>query len=231
MDPSIPRSITEKLFPSTLVDTSYQELNGVEKIYYEENILLNGEQAAKLCNLTIEQNNCHWISARKCRITASEAYKIYRARTPHTRLNYFMGNDSSLPLENFKYGHEMEPLALKKYNEVTKNEVIKAGLVVKLDKCFIAASPDGLVMDENGDITVVEVKCPITCKDSRIVVDYLEALNPGDAHLNYRLSKKHPYYCQVQLLMYCCNAKKCHFFVYSSANHVLVTVDFDEKYV
>ena len=106
MDPSLPRNVTEKLFPSSLVDTSYQGLKDVEKIYYDENILLSSEQATRLCNKTIGQNNCHWISARKCRITASEAQKICRARTPHTRLSYFIGNKSSVPLENFKYGHD-----------------------------------------------------------------------------------------------------------------------------
>ena len=231
MDPTLPITIAEKLFPSTLVDTCYQGLDEVAKIYYRENILLFSEQAKKLCNLTIEQNNCHWFSARKPRITASEAHRIYRARTPHTRLSYFTGNQSSLPLENFKYGHQMEPLGVKKYEEVAKYKVFKSGIVVKLDKCFIAASPDGLVLDENGDIIVLEVKCPISCKDSKIVVEYLEALNPGEPRLNYRLSKKHQYFCQVQLLMYCCGAKKCHFFVYSSVDHVLVNVDYDEKYV
>ena len=214
-----------------MVDTSYQGLKDVEKIYYDENILLSSEQATRLCNKTIGQNNCHWISARKCRITASEAHKIYRARTPHTRLSYFIGDKSSIPLENFKYGHDMEPLGVKKYEEITKNKVQKSGIVVKLDKCFIAASPDGLILDENGDIIVLEVKCPISCKDSRIIVEYLEAVNPGEPNLQYRLSKKHPYFCQVQLLMYCCGAKKCHFFVYSSAHYVLVDVNYDEKYV
>ena len=214
-----------------MLDSSYGGLSEVEKIFYTENILLSKDQAIKLCNLTIQQNNSQWYSARNCRITASVAQKIVRARTPHTRLSHFTGNQSSLPLENFKYGHEMEPVAIKKYEEVTKNEVIKSGFVVKLDKCFIGASPDGLVLDENGEIIVLEIKCPISCKDSRIVVPYLEALNPGEANLRYRLSKKHEYYCQVQLLLYCCGSRKCHFFVYSSAHHVLVTVDYDEKYV
>ena len=231
MEPSISFAITEKLFPSTLTDvcSATKGLNEVEKIFYKENIVLTSVQATKLCQLTVLQNNSHWYNARQPRITASEAHKIVKARTPHTRLKYFAGNQSSIPLENFKYGHEMEGPALKKYEEVTNNKVSRAGIVVKLDQCYLGASPDGLVIDENDELIVVEVKCPISCKDKKIVVEYLTVT--GTRPLTYGIDKKHPYFTQVQLLMHCCGAKKCHFFVYSSADYTLVPVDYDETYV
>ena len=202
----------------------------MKKIFYKENILLTSVQATKLCELTYLQNDAHWYNARSCRITASEAHKIFKARTPHTRLAYFTGGSkTSNPLENFKYGHDMEGPAVKKYEEVTKNKVTKAGIVVKLDQCFLGASPDGLVIDENGDLIVLEIKCPITCKDKNIIVDYITVT--GTRPLAYGLDRKHSYFTQVQLLMHCCRAKKCHFFVYSSADYTLVSVDYDERYV
>ena len=130
---------------------------------------------------------------------------------------------------NFKYGHEMEPLAIQKYEEVTGNKVDKTGLVVKMGKCFLAASPDGLVIDENGDIIVLEVKCPIKCKDKNIFIEYLDQ-NYVNGRIEHELSKKHPYYTQVQLQLFCCGAKTAHFFVYSSVDYQLVTVDFDQDF-
>ena len=133
-------------------------------------------------------------------------------------------------LENFKYGHENEPLAVQKYEDVTGYKVERSGLVVKMGKSFLAASPDGIVIDENGDIIVLEIKCPIKCKDKNIFIDYLDQ-KVVNLKVEHELSKKHPYFTQVQLQLFCCGAKKAHFFVFSSVDHVLVNVNYDEEFV
>ena len=144
-------------------------------------------------------------------------------------MKYFLGNSAtSGTLENFKYGHDNEPIAIKKYEEISGNQVQKSGLVVNISKPYFAASPDGLVLDSNGDIIVLEVKCPISCKDSMIFVDYL---NWNPFKKEHEFVKNKPYYTQVQLQMFCCGAKKAHFFVYSSVSYRLVTVNYDEEYV
>ena len=71
------------------------------------------------------------------RITASKADKIFRATKDVTRIKYFNGSNSGISgtqqvqIKSLKYGLEMEPLARKKYSEVTKNDVVQVGLIGK----------------------------------------------------------------------------------------------------
>jgi len=229
--PTIPNEFIDKMFEEN-VDNSIQgyNLSEAEKSFYTENIILNKEQATKICNLTMAQSNTQlWYSSRAPRITASRAHKIWRARNATNRLKYFLESSTkSDTLENFKYGHENEPKAIKKYEEVTGNKVNKCGLVIKMGKSYLAASPDGLVLDEDGEIIVLEVKCPISCKDAMIFTDYL---NWNPFKKEHELVKKDAYYTQVQLQLYCCGAKKAHFFVFSSVSYRLVTVNLDEEFV
>ena len=229
--PVIPAAFVDKLFPEECNDISTAgfNLSDVENEYYHEHVIVNKDQATQICNLTMNQSKTQaWYSARAPRITASCAHKIWRARNSQNRLKYFLDTNSSDSLENFKYGHENEPKAVEKYEEVTGYKVEKSGLVIKLGKSFLAASPDGLVIDENGDLIILEVKCPISCKDSIIFTGYT-SWNPKAKA--YELEKTHPYFTQVQLQLYCCGAKRAHFFVFSSVSYRLITVNYDEEYV
>ena len=230
----MPAELTDKLFAEDIDNSSTRfQLNALECDYYKNNIIVNKVQASRICNLTMNQSNTQlWYKERASRITASCAHKIWRARNAVNRLKYFKGNSSGADntLENFKYGHENEPLAILKYEEVSGNKVERCGLVIKMDKCYLAASPDGLVVDENGDIIVLEVKCPIKCKDKNVLTEYLDQ-DYVNGRIEHTLSKKHQYFTQVQLQLFCCGAKKAHFFVFSSADYVLVEVSYDEEYV
>jgi putative phage-type endonuclease len=116
----------------------------------------------------------------------------------------------------------MEPKAKEKYKSLTLSEVIESGLVVKTGQPWLCATPDGIVKDKNGDICILEIKCPSSCLDKNINVPYI---------VNNELKKSHQYYTQVQLQMYCCNLKKAHFFVYSNCDHKLLTVERDEAFL
>jgi len=154
------------------------------------------------------------------RVTASKVQKILRARNPTTRLKYF--RESSIEVPSLKYGRSAEERARKRFEEVTNRTVIECGLIVKPEQPWCAASPDGLLLDNNGKLEVLEIKCPYSCRDTNISVNYVK---------DGQLLRSHPYFCQVQFQMYVTNARKCHFFVYSDQDIVHLSVDFDDEYV
>ena len=81
---------------------------------------------------------------------------------------------------------------------------------------------DGALLDENRNFLLLEIKCPISCKDKKIDVKYI---------VNGSLKVNDPYYTQCQLQMFCTNAKKTHLFVYSAMDYKIVEVDYDEDFV
>ena len=71
-------------------------------------------------------------------------------------------------------------------------------------------SPDGLLVFRNGEQAQLQIKCPISCSDSKISVPYLEISN---------LKKGHPYYTQIQIQLYCCEVKIAVLFIYSENDY------------
>ncbi|XP_050055732.1 uncharacterized protein LOC126549701 isoform X2 [Aphis gossypii] len=60
-----------------------------------------------------------------------------------------------------EYGKEMEPLAIKEFENIKGKTILPCGLMIDQDFSYLAASPDGLTED-NG---LVEIKCPYSAKD------------------------------------------------------------------
>ena len=189
--------------------------------FFKLNILCDTEQAIDIFINTIGQSTTkEWFTARKFRISASKAHLIANARKKETCLKYFF--EGSFDSTNLRYGRDMEPIAREKYRELTKNEIFQSGLVVQKEKPWLCASPDAIVKDENGQFFVLEIKCPSSCKDKKIVVPYL---------VNNSLKKSHQYYTQVQIQMFCCNLPLAHFFVFSETDCKLITVQRDDLFL
>ena len=76
--------------------------------------------------------------------------------------------------------------------------VEECGLFVSLDKGYLAASPDGIV----GKDGLVEVKCPIICRDNNIEdlarQDISFCLQYDETEDKLRLKRNHNYYYQIQ---------------------------------
>jgi len=83
---------------------------------------------------------------------------------------------------NVTYGQLDEPIALETFKQIYNKEVVKCGVIVDVKRPWLCTSPDGLILNESGTIeNVLEIKCPISCKDKSIVysnkninVKYLE---------------------------------------------------------
>jgi hypothetical protein len=96
--------------------------------------------------------------------------------------------------------------------------------VIKKNQPWISASPDGWFEDDEGKISLVEIKCPFQSKDQ-------ETINVNYVTTDGELKKSHLYYTQVQIQMYCCNSDNCVFFLYSkSAEPVIINVPFDKEF-
>ena len=109
-------------------------------------------------------------------------------------------------LDNLRYGRETEPFARDEYSCLKDTPVIEAGLTSK-EFPWLSASPDGLVIQDDGSVLVLEIKCPVSEQDGKIDVDWT---------IEGKLKKSHSYYAQVQVQMFCCDVKLCHLYVYGT---------------
>ncbi len=166
-----------------------------------------------------QSSNPAWFLHRQYRITASVARKIAKGSRKDLRIKYFLENIR--PNRNMNYGSAMEPVAREQYKVLFKKQVYECGLVVHPDLPWLGSSPDGLVFENDGSTTLLEIKCPSSCEDDQIDVDYI---------VNGQLKKSHSYYAQVQLQMLLCHSEMCHLFVFSLADHLLVEVPFDKEF-
>ena len=164
-----------------------------------------------------------------CRKIISIFFSDFRARKDETRIKYFVNSNNFSGNEATTYGLIMEPLARKKFEEVTDHSVVEVGLIVRPGFDFFGGSVDGIFLNKNGELCNLELKCPLKCKDQEIEMDYLERVL-DDGSLKTKLRKTHSYYTQVQLQMFATRAKISHFFVYSNCDYKHIVIDFDESF-
>lgn len=92
---------------------------------------------------------------------------------------------------------------------------------------WLCGSPDGLFY-RGDEVCLLEIKCPFSRRDN-VLIDAEKEISyvPYVKYLNGKLTllPSHRYYTQVQLLMYVCNVAECFFFVYSSAQSIVVVVE------
>ena len=200
------------------------QLNEPAKLYYMEQVAISdAELYIKMFQQTLDQAedlSGQWKLLRSSRISASQANKIHRAQTAKTALSHFKKKAVKHP--NLDYGIENEDNARRKFTEVTSYEVEKCGLIVSNRFNWLCGSPDGIFVNAAGERVLIEIKCPISCENSKINVKYVK---------NSQIKQTHEYFCQVQLLMYLTRTKKCNFFIWSEADYLLLEIELDLPYV
>ena len=211
---------TEEIFNVKYLTPSSQEFVVPETWgqFYVESVKISQDQIKSLCKLTLNQSQSKlWRTERKTRITASRAHKILRARSDHKRIEYFLDHKSLEHIHHVRRGIELEPVALKKYHELFSYEISKVGMVVKDQQFWLAASPDAIFKNSQGDICVLEIKCP-------------ESLDVPWLTDSGELKKKDQYYTQIQITMYVCNATSADLFIYTVTGNKVVHVAFDQQF-
>ena len=187
---------------------------------YDTQVAITIEEREDIEQKTRQQSGCTlWKEERQKRITASHVGGILKMKKSTKRSNKvkvllystFRGN---------KYGILREDAAKEKYvAEQQANHpglyTKPSGLVVSLENPWLAASPDGTVLDPYTGIGLVVFKNLFTNKDYTIG----EACSNRGLCLEkqekaiYSLKRRHNYYYQVQSQMYCCNVEWCDFVV------------------
>lgn len=190
-------------------------LNGHEHNFFYKNIIVNTETIKLIFSQTLDQSkNVVWSEYRKLRISASmKAHKI------KTLKSITQENQNKLALSflhetvvkgkgasNMLYGLETENKAFNTFSLLYNVEVIKSELIIHISKPWICASPDGLILN-NGEInSVLEIKCPTSCKNKPIIDSITGMKNLSYLKLQNNeivLKPSHVYYTKIQILLYC----------------------------
>ena len=110
--------------------------------------------------------------------------------------------------------------------------VREIGIVIHPCLPWLAASPDGMVVDD-GKVGLIEIKCPASKKNAlaeELVNDpqFYASLENREPVLTRSHSRG--YFSQVQLAMGLSGAKFCDFIVYTFKGVIIVRVRYEEIY-
>ena len=140
--------------------------------FYNKKIRMNNDDICKLCCETIDQSQCsQWFEARRLRLSASSNIHNIKIRTRKTidKLVNDILYPANVDSESTNYGLSEEDAARKKYEELNDCEVKKTGVIVCEKQPWLCASLNGVVIDDGCVVRLVEIKCPIKCKDKPVV--------------------------------------------------------------
>ncbi|CAH1183072.1 unnamed protein product [Ceutorhynchus assimilis] len=190
------------------------------------------EEISDIQKSTIGQAfNPKWLQERSLRITASNFGKICKMRPKTSPRNTiktllygtFTGNKAT------KYGNESEARAILEFEKKTNLQVVPCGLFIGEKEYYLAASPDGFVIENN---FLIEVKCPFTIAK----MDPTEGIQTGkitfatieDGAL--KLKRNHNYYYQVQGQLAIANKQSCYFIIWSPFGILIEQINRDEVF-
>jgi len=221
---------------------SYFPLNENELIFFNNFIYVTKEKLKLVFNKSLNQSDQFWLDCRLYRISASsKAHKIKTLKIltceKQQSLAIRLLSSKSLVGQaaiNASYGTETENDAFESYCKCFNVTVIKCGLIVHIKYPWLCASPDGIVVIDGIPKKVLEIKCPISCKDKMIIdpilnvsnVKYLQLING-----KVTLKKSHTYYTQCQILMFTSGLDECDLYIFNFIEPVLINIIKDEHFL
>ena len=199
------------------------------KELYENHVVLNQDQIDKLeANTRMQSASELWCNARKLRITASIMKEVCHKKSTTSCSPFIRKKLAARSIETaaIAYGNKHEKDAISSYigyhkSRGTDIEVTKCGLIVDASAPWLAASPDGIVLDPTqGEHKrgCLEVKCPFTCEKMTILdaCRQVTAFCLIEKNGKMCLSESHGYFYQVQTQMHVTNLKWCDFVIWRS---------------
>jgi len=147
-----------------------------------------------------EQRSEAWYIFRNSALTASNIYKIFISDYSQSQLiieksepfdlNKFKNNNLNSPMH---HGQKYEPVSILYYEFINNTQISEFGCVKHSKHSYIAASPDGIVCDENSPLygRMLEIK--------NVVSREIDGI------------PKPEYWIQMQLQMEVCDLNECDF--------------------
>ena len=225
-------------------DWLFEKTSEEHEIILLKSLMVSHDDSHKIENETIKQSKCEkWHQYRKNRVTSSKAYMVYtRKRHFESLVNSLQDAKpkSELPQtvqDAMNHGIIYEPIAREKYFNILKYElrrdvnIRETGLVIQPNLFWVAASPDGMVIDSQIGVGLIEIKCPKSKRSvspDALVNDkkfYMTLENGMPA-----LKKNHKYYTQIQIAMGLSGVLFCDFVVYTFGGLIIARTDFDHNY-
>ena len=147
-----------------------------------------------------EQRTNEWYIFRNSTLTASNIYKIFMSESSQSQLiiekcqpidvNKYKNNNLNSPMH---WGQKYERVSVLYYEQLNNTKVSEFGCIPHSDYSYIAASPDGIICDENSNIygRMLEIKNVVSREINGI--------------------PKMEYWIQMQIQMEVCDLNECDF--------------------
>ncbi|XP_041366048.1 uncharacterized protein LOC121381032 isoform X1 [Gigantopelta aegis] len=190
---------------------------------------ITAQQADDVERLTRGQGQSKaWRETRLLHITSSNFGTICKAtdrRNMESLANSLVTN-RDLKTQAILHGRKYEQVAVEKFELKWGMKTEQCGLFICKTHPHLAASPDRMVDDS----TLLEIKCPYTCRNKHISPLTVPYLKEHGGRL--KLDANHDYYYQIQGQLLCTNRKVCLFVVYTFfLDIVLVRVERDDEFI
>lgn len=200
------------------------------------------QEAQSLERRTIGQSSSKvWMERHMYTLTASNFHRILHCTTGQEKLLSSLFDQQSLQnVPAIRHGKAHEQQAVEKYKSVKSSAgqpvfLRNCGLVLDTVYKYIGASPDGLVFDRSARPTfgLLEVKCPFTAFEKSLTIteaagnDRNFCLQKENGIL--QLSRRHPYYLQVQGQLGVSRMTWCDFLVWVGESYHLERINADVK--
>lgn len=201
-----------------------------------------------------QRTNQDWFTWRTNRITASVAHRILNCRflsgkskTPPTSyLDAITGEGRRIQTRAMSWGIEREREVVQIYKEMKSTalrrpvSVQDCGLFIDSRHSWLAASPDGIVIDSRTGqrLLCLEVKCPFKHRHRRVEdacredsafcleLQDQEGRQPGGP-MAYRLKRSHSYFTQIQVQLAVTGLQRADLVVFTLKETAIVPVTFD----
>ena len=227
---------------STLYRQFYRHLTYPELLTMSESVIAELKVTSSEIQLiemnTRMQHKCQlWHEQRVGRLTASvfhTACHIRIERPPDSFVKKICTSSFQRDVKapSLMWGREHEADAKKMYCEIMRtshshHRVEECGLVIHEQLPFLAASPDGIIVDDCCGKGVLECKCPYTCRDLTIKdVPYLYRDNDNQLCVD----ESHPYYYQIQGQMHVCGFLYADLVVWIVDECAVVRIQYDAHF-
>ena len=150
---------------------------------------------------------------------------------PNSIIQKIVGNTKIYKSEACQWGLNKECVAIRLYEEALNVNVESCGLIINPKWPWLGASADG-VLEVNGNLRAIEVKCPFSKKENTIG----EACNDSSFYLynvnvneEIKLKETHPYFYQWQGVMAILGLQELDFIVYTLKDHHIEKITFQNE--